>query len=90
VGRVCRTRPNPVSGRIRGWLGRTLGRSRPRDAVGRTRQAATPGGIRASLGPAISEEATRGDQRYGFAGSPRQPRTVMITVAEAAKARSGG
>jgi len=96
VGRVRRNMPDPVPvmilGRLavdRTWQGRSLGSSLLRDAVLRTLQAAQIGGIRAILVHAISEEAKRFYQRYGFAVSPVDPLTLMITVAEAEKAVSG-
>lgn len=96
VGRVRRNMPDPVPvmilGRLavdRAWQGRNLGNSLLRDAVLRTLQAAKIGGIRAILVHAISEEARRFYQRYGFAVSPVDPLTLMITVAEAEKALSG-
>ena len=96
VSRVRRKLPDPVPVMILGWLavdrawqGRNLGRSLLRDAVLRTLQAAKIGGIRAILVPAISEEAKRFYPRYGFAVSPVDPLTLMITVAEAETALSG-
>jgi len=47
------------------------------------------GGIRAILVHAISEEAKRFYQRYGFGESPVDPMTLMMTVADAEKALSG-
>jgi len=79
----------PRSRRWAAWQGRNLGSRLLRDAVLRTLQAATIGGIRAILVPAISEEAKRLYQRYGFAVSPVDPLTLMITVAEAETALSG-
>ena len=88
--------PDPVPvmilGRLavdRAWQGRSLGSSLLRDAVLRTLQAAQIGGIRAILVHAISEEAKRFYQRYGFAVSPVDPLTLIITVAEAEKAVAG-
>jgi GNAT superfamily N-acetyltransferase len=95
-GRVRRNMPDPVPvmilGRLavdRAWQGRSLGRSLLRDAVLRILQAAEIGGIRAILVHAISEEAKRFYQRYGFKESPIDPMTLMMTVADAAKALSG-
>jgi GNAT superfamily N-acetyltransferase len=88
--------PDPVPvmilGRLavdRTWQGRDLGRSLLRDAVLRTLHAAKIGGIRAILVHAISEEAKRFYQHYGFAVSPVDPLTLMITVAEAGKVLTG-
>ena len=95
LGRVRRNMPDPVPvmilGRLavdRAWQGRNLGRSLLRDAVLRTLQAAKIAGIRAILVHAISEDANRFYQRYGFAVSAVDPLTLMITVAEAEKALS--
>ena len=46
-------------------------------------------GIRAILLHAISDEAKRFYERYGFQSSPLDPMTLMITVADARKALSG-
>jgi GNAT superfamily N-acetyltransferase len=88
--------PDPVPvmilGRLavdRSWQGQSLGRSLLRDAVLRILQAAKVGGIRAILVHAISEDAKRFYQRYGFGESPADPMTLMMTVADAEKALSG-
>jgi GNAT superfamily N-acetyltransferase len=95
-GRVRRNMPDPlpvmIVGRLavdRTWQGRGVGRSLLRDAVVRTLQAAEIGGIRAILLHAISDEAKRFYERYGFQSSPLDPMTLMITVADARKALSG-
>jgi predicted N-acetyltransferase YhbS len=95
-GRVRRNMPDPVPvlilGRLtvdRAWHGRDLGRSLLRDAVLRTLQAAKIGGIRAILVHAISEETKRFYHRHGFAASPVDPLTLMMTMTEAEKALSG-
>jgi GNAT superfamily N-acetyltransferase len=95
-GRIRRNMPDPVPvmilGRLavdRAWRGRDLGRSLLRDAVLRTLQAATIGGIRAILVHAISDDAKRFYQHYGFWASPVDPLTLMITMAEAEEALAG-
>jgi GNAT superfamily N-acetyltransferase len=95
-GRVRRNMPDPVPvmilGRLavdRAWQGRSLGRSLLRDAVLRTLQVAKIVGIRAILVHAISDQAKRFYERYGFVASSIDPLTLMITVAEAEKALSG-
>ncbi len=95
-GRIRRNMPDPVPvmiiGRLavdRAWRGRDLGRSLLRDAVLRTLQAAKIGGIRAILVHAISDEAKRFYQHYGFGVSPVDPLSLMITVADAEKALAG-
>jgi GNAT superfamily N-acetyltransferase len=91
-GRVRRKLPDPlpvmIVGRLaieRSWQGRNIGRSLLRDAVLRILQAAEIGGIRAILVHAISEDAKRFYERYGFTASPVDPMTLMVTVAEAKK-----
>jgi GNAT superfamily N-acetyltransferase len=94
--RVRRNMPDPLPVMIlarlavdRAWQGRSVGRSLLRDAVMRTLQAAEIGGIRAILLHAISEDAKRFYERYGFQSSPVDPMALMITVADAKKALSG-
>ncbi len=80
--------PVMILGRIaidKAFHGQGLGTGLLRDAVLRTIQAAEIAGIRAILVHAISEEAKRFYEKYGFVASPIDPLTVMITVAEAAK-----
>jgi hypothetical protein len=48
-------------------------------------QAAEIAGIRAILVNAISEEAKRFHEKYGFVVSPVDPLTVMIGVGEAVR-----
>jgi GNAT superfamily N-acetyltransferase len=93
AGRVKRNMPNPVPvmviGRLAvdaGFQGRGIGLALLRDAVLRTLQAAEIAGIRAILVHAISERAKGFYERWGFVSSPVDPMTLMITVAEAAKA----
>jgi GNAT superfamily N-acetyltransferase len=91
-GRVKRNTPDPVPAMVLGRLavdrafqGRHIGAGLLRDAVLRTVQAAEIAGIRAILVHAISEAAKRFYEGYGFIGSPVDPLTVMITIAEAVK-----
>ena len=93
TGRVRRNMPDPVPvmvlGRLavdRAYQGRGIGRGLLRDAVVRTLQAAEIGGIRAILVHAISEDAKHFYESSGFAVSPVDPMTLMITVADAEKA----
>jgi GNAT superfamily N-acetyltransferase len=92
-GRIRRNMPDPlpvmIVGRLtveRGWQGRNVGRSLLRDAILRTLQAAEIGGIRAILVHAISEDAKRFYERYGFASSPVDPMTLMVALGDAKKA----
>jgi len=96
TGRVRRNMPDPIPimliGRLavdREYQGRGLGIGLLRDAILRTLQAADIGGIRAILVHAMSEEARRFYAHCGFAASPLEPMTLMITVAEAQKQLSG-
>ena len=91
--RVRRNMPDPVPvmvlGRLavdRAYQGRGIGVGLLRDAILRTLQAAELGGIRAVLVHAISEEAKRFYERYGFVVSPLDPMTLMITIADAKRA----
>ena len=95
-GRVRRNMPDPVPvmiiGRLavhRDFQGRRIGPGLLRDAVLRTLQAAGIAGVRAILVHAISEQARRFYEDCGFITSPMDPMTLMITVAEAAKAFIG-
>lgn len=95
-GRVRRNMPDPVPviiiGRLavhKDYQGRKIGTGLLRDAVLRTLQAAEIAGVRAILVHAISERARQFYEECGFAPSPMDPMTLMITVAEAAKAFIG-
>lgn len=90
--RVKRNMPDPVPVILIGRLavdsrfqGRGLGADLLRDAVLRILQAAEIAGIRAILVNAISMNAKRFYEKYGFISSPLNSQTLMITVAEAAK-----
>jgi GNAT superfamily N-acetyltransferase len=92
TGKVRRNMPDPVPVIILGRLaiaskfqGRGVGTALLRDAVIRIVQAAEIAGIRAILVHAISDQAKRFYEKYGFIPSPADPMTLMITVAEAAK-----
>ena len=96
TGRTRRNMPDPIPVMILGRLavdkahqGQGVGRALLRDAILRTLQAAAIGGIRAILVHAISEDAKRFYERCGFASSPVDPMTLMITVADAEQALSG-
>lgn len=92
TGRVRRNMPDPVPVIILGRLaiaskfqGRGVGTALLRDAVLRIVQAAEIAGIRAILVHAISDQAKRFYEKYGFIPSPADPMTLMITVAEAGR-----
>ena len=89
-GRVRRNVPDPVPvvvlGRLavdRTFQGRGLGSALLRDAVLRALQAADIIGVRAILVHALSEQAKRFYQERGFAPSPMNPMTLMVTISEA-------
>jgi GNAT superfamily N-acetyltransferase len=90
--RVKRNMPDPVPVILIGRLaidsrfqGLGIGADLLRDAVLRTLQVAEIAGIRAILVSAISANAKRFYEKYGFISSPANPPTLMITVAEASK-----
>ena len=96
-GRVRRNMPDPIPVVVIGRLavdgafqGRGLGRAMLRDAILRTIQAATIAGIRAILVHAVSEDARQFYERCGFHASPIDRMTLMVTVAEAERALTGG
>lgn len=97
LGRIKRNMPDPVPVMILGRLavdksyqGQGLGVGLLRDALLRTLQAAEIAGIRALLVHAISEDAKKFYERYGFVASPVDPMTVMITLSEAEKTIDSG
>jgi len=89
TGRVRRNMPEPIPIMLlarlaidRRWHGRGLGRSVLRDPVLRTVQAAEIVGIRALIAHAISDEAKRFYQYFGFKPSGVEPMTLMATLAD--------
>jgi GNAT superfamily N-acetyltransferase len=91
-GRMRRNMPDPapamILGRLaiaNGYQGAGIGAGLLRDAVLRTIQAAEIAGITVILVHAISADAKRFYEKYGFIASPVDPMTVMITVAEAVR-----
>ena len=93
TGRVRRNMPEPIPvmvlvrlavDRVRQGTG--LGSALLRDALLRTLAVAESVGIRAILLHAISEEAKRFYVHHGFAKSPVDPMTMMITLADVEKA----
>ena len=65
----------------RNWQGRGIGRLLFRDAALRVARAADAIGIRGIIVHAISEEAKRFYLALGFEPSPREPMTLMVTLA---------
>ena len=93
TGRVRRNMPEPIPVMVlvrlavdRAHQGTGLGSALLRDALLRTLTVAETVGIRAILLHAISEEAKRFYLHHGFAESPVDPMTMMITLADVAKA----
>ena len=93
TGRVRRNMPEPIPvmvlGRLavdRAYQGSGLGSALLKDALLRTLGAAEVAGIRAVLLHAISEEAKRFYSKHGFAESPLDPMTMMISLADVEKA----
>jgi GNAT superfamily N-acetyltransferase len=89
TGKVRRQMPDPIPVMILGRLavhtsyqGGGLGQGLLRDALLRTLQVAQQAGIRAVILQAMSEPARRFYERAGFAASPIDPMTMMITIAD--------
>jgi GNAT superfamily N-acetyltransferase len=92
IGRVRRNMPEPIPVMVlvrlavdRAHQGTGLGSALLRDALLRTLAVAEAVGIRAILLHAISEEAKRFYVHHGFAESPVDPMTMMITLADVEK-----
>ncbi len=89
TGKIRRNMPDPIPvmvlGRLavdRAYQEKGLGAALLRDGVLRTRQAADIVGIRAILVHAISPEAKRFYERYGFTESLLDPMTLMLSLAD--------
>ena len=96
TGKIRRNMPDPIPVMIIGRLAvdkafqkRGLGVALLRDSVLRTQQAAGIAGIRAILLHAISEDAKRFYERYGFTESPMHSMTLMISMADVNRIVSG-
>jgi GNAT superfamily N-acetyltransferase len=86
-GRLRRNMPDPIPIMVLGRLavdrseqGKGLGALLLRDALARTLQAARAMGIAGVLVHAISEEAKRSYQRWGFIESPSNPMTLVARL----------
>ena len=93
TGRVRRNMPEPIPVMVlvrlavdRAHQGTGLGSALLRDALLRTLAVAETVGMRAILLHAISEEAKRFYVHHGFAESPVDPMTMMITLVDVEKA----
>lgn len=62
------------------WQGRKLGQSLLNDAIRRTLAVADVASIRAILVHAISAEAKRFYERYGFQECPEKPMTLVLML----------
>lgn len=89
TGKVKRNMPEPVPAVLIGrlaldtaWQGRGHGAGLLRDAVLRIVGVAETVGVRAILVHAMSEEAKRFYERFGFRPSAIDPMTLMMTVEE--------
>lgn len=89
-GRVRRNMPDPIPVMILGrlavdvaWQARKLGHSLLGDAIKRTLGVAEVAGIRALLVHAISPEAKRFYERYGFQECPEKPMTLVLMLRDA-------
>ena len=93
TGRVRRNMPDPVPVMVLARLavdrehqGRGLGVGLLKDALLRILQASEIAGIRAVLLHAISESSKRFYLPHGFAESPVDPMTMMVTIADLERA----
>jgi predicted N-acetyltransferase YhbS len=66
----------------RDWQGHGMGRALFRDAARRVVQAADAIGIRGIVVHSISDEAKDFYVQLGFDPSPREPMTLMVTLAD--------
>ena len=89
TGRFRRNMPSPIPVAVLArlavdlsWLGRGIGRAMFRDAARRVEHAADAIGIRGIVVHAISEEAENVYVALGFDPSPREPMTLMVTLAD--------
>jgi predicted N-acetyltransferase YhbS len=92
-GRIRRNMPDPIPAMVVGRLAvdrnhreKGIGQALVRDAALRTLQAASIAGIRVILVHAISHQALRFYERFGFRPSPVDPMTAMISIADAERA----
>ena len=89
-GRIRRNMPDPVPVMVLGrlavhvaWQKKGLGRDLLADAIRRTLQAADIAGIRALVVHALSDEAKRFYERFGFQASPTDTMDLMLTLKDA-------
>ncbi|MGH7058613.1 MAG: GNAT family N-acetyltransferase [Acetobacteraceae bacterium] len=89
VGRFRRNMPDPLRVAVLGRLavdrsrqGRGIGRALFRDCALRVAHAADTIGIRGIVVHAISDQAKAFYQALGFDPSPKEPMTLMVTLAD--------
>lgn len=89
-GRVRRNMPDPIPVMVLGrlavhvdWQKKGLGCDLLADAIRRTLQAADIAGIRTLVVHALSDEAKRFYERFGFQSSPTDPMDLMINLKDA-------
>jgi GNAT superfamily N-acetyltransferase len=87
LGAIRRNMPDPVPMAVLGrlaidvsWQGKGLGVALLQDAVLRTGQAAAILGIRGILVHVISDQAKAFYEHYGFAASPKNPMTLVLSL----------
>ena len=95
-GRVARNMPDPIPvlliGRLaidRAWQKRDLGRSMLHDAIKRCIETSKLVGVRAITVDAISEDAERFYERYGFRKVSGLPRTLLMSIQDARQFMKG-
>jgi len=86
-GSIRRNMPDPIPVAVLGrlavdqrWQGKGLGAALLQDAALRAAQAAAILGVRGLLVHAISEEAKGFYEHYGFAASPNNPMTLVLSL----------
>lgn len=86
-GSIRRNMPDPIPVAVLGrlavdqrWQGKGLGAALLQDAALRAAQAAAILGVRGLLVHAISEEAKGFYEHYGFAASPNDPMTLVLSL----------
>lgn len=86
-GAIRRNMPDPVPMAVLGrlavdasWQGKGLGAALLQDAVLRTGHAATILGIRGIFVHTLSAEAKAFYEHYGFAASPKNPMTLVLSL----------
>jgi GNAT superfamily N-acetyltransferase len=86
-GRLRRNMPDPIPAMVLGRLaidrreqGKGLGAALLRDAVARTRRLAQEAGIAGMLVHALSEDAKRFYEHWGFIESPYNPMTLVARL----------